>query len=46
MQASRNFSSNEGETMHFIAIRLDENLRTMENITNVDSFLLTSHVLK
>ena len=37
MQASRDFSSNEGEILHFIAIRLDGNLRTIENITNVDS---------
>lgn len=46
MQASRDFSNNEGEIMHFIAIRQDGNLRTIENITNVDSFLLISHVLK
>ena len=37
MQASRDFSSNEGKIMHFIAIRLDGNLRAIENITNVDS---------
>ena len=27
----------EGEIMHYIAIRLDGNLRTIENIPNVDS---------
>ena len=38
MQVSRDFSSNEGKIMHcFIAIRLDANLRTIENIRNVDS---------
>ena len=33
MQASRDFSSNKGKIMHYIAIRLDGNLRTIENIT-------------
>ena len=37
MQASKDLSSNEREIMHFIAIRLDGNLRTIENITNVDN---------
>ena len=38
MQASKDFSSNEGKLMHCcIAIRLYGNLRTIENITNVDS---------
>ena len=46
MQARGDFSSNEGEIMHYIAMRLDRNLRTIENITNVDSFLLTFRVLK
>ena len=46
MQASRDFSSNEVEIVHFFAIRQDGNLRTIENITNVDSFLFISHVLK